>query len=461
MTTHALATAAIPFRSDRADRVNTCLAGFGNPAANEVKTKLDQTGVIHFVSLSVVETSEPKSFILIDLSADADDDDVALETLAGAMAAEFAAILRAASLFPPPDLGKWLRSHRLRLGPALWATSGLAFDGSPGMSVKRIIREDALVNRIESDIVKQTESDTGLVRGRESEAEMLDRIRTALWHDGRKWAFTPSPSPILDPAPGPKSPSDWIRSGWALVRASLVWAVPVFPALFVALTLLQPRGGWAARLALSFIGAPILLITAAALAAGLFALALRKREQSDPAPDIRPDARALEEVLRTENATSQNILMTTSAMKPGLLRRACLRLAFWIIRTFLPLAAAPGWLGSLDDVHFARWVLLPGTGLLAFRSHYDGSWLSYLDDFVTRAPQGVTAIWSNTQGFPSTRWLVQDGARDGPRFLQWARAQTRPAPFWYSAYPHLSMSRIRLHARIVRAAATGTTGVWR
>ena len=221
---------------------------------------------------------------------------------------------------------------------------------------------------------------------------------------------------------------------------------------------LRPPGDLAARITGSLIDAIALVAAAIVLAVGAFAIVLRQREQMDPSPDAGPDVRALEQVLKTENAVLQNILMTTSVMKRGLFRRGCLSLAFLVIRTLLPLAWAPGRLGDLDDIHFARWVLLPGAEILVFRSHYDGSWLRYLHDFVEQAPQGVTLVWSNTAGFPRSRWLVLDGAADGPRFLQWARVQTMPAPFWYAAYPDLSMVRIRLNASIARAIATGTAG---
>ena len=51
---------------------------------------------------------------------------------------------------------------------------------------------------------------------------------------------------------------------------------------------------------------------------------------------------------------------------------------------------------------------------LVFFSNYDGSWESYLEDFITKAHKGQTAAWSNGRGFPPTRYLINGGAEDDP-----------------------------------------------
>ena len=83
-----------------------------------------------------------------------------------------------------------------------------------------------------------------------------------------------------------------------------------------------------------------------------------------------------------------------------------------------------------------------------FLSNYDGSWQSYLEDFIARAHAGLTGIWSNTQDFPKTSNLLVGGAKDGPRFKRWARRQQQPTRFWYSAYPQLTTTQIRTNAAI-------------
>ena len=63
----------------------------------------------------------------------------------------------------------------------------------------------------------------------------------------------------------------------------------------------------------------------------------------------------------------------------------------------------------------ARWWRLPDTRKVAFFANFDGSWESYLEDSITRAHPGQSATWSNWEGFPPTRFLIYDGARDGDR----------------------------------------------
>ena len=107
----------------------------------------------------------------------------------------------------------------------------------------------------------------------------------------------------------------------------------------------------------------------------------------------------------------------------------------------------PGYLDTINTIHFARWVLLPGANRLMFFSNYGGSWESYLEDFIAKAASGLTGVWSNTEGYPRTRWLFLDGARDGDRFKRWARRQQVPTLFWYSAYPDLNTARIRINSQ--------------
>ena len=100
-----------------------------------------------------------------------------------------------------------------------------------------------------------------------------------------------------------------------------------------------------------------------------------------------------------------------------------------------------GQLGGIPTIHFARWVILDDRNVV-FLSNYDGSWSSYLGDFVDRASLGLTAIWGNTKGFPRPRLLMFGGARDEQRFKSFARRAQVPSLAWYRAYPELSIPNI-------------------
>lgn len=114
----------------------------------------------------------------------------------------------------------------------------------------------------------------------------------------------------------------------------------------------------------------------------------------------------------------------------------------------------PGHLGDICTIHFARWVNIPGTRDLLFFSNYGGSWESYLEDFITKAYQGLTGVWSITIGFPKTTNLFLAGATDGERFKRYARQSMVHTPFWYCAYPGLTTANIRTNALIRRGLAS-------
>ena len=88
-------------------------------------------------------------------------------------------------------------------------------------------------------------------------------------------------------------------------------------------------------------------------------------------------------------------------------------------------------LDQMTTVHFARWTLL-GRQVL-FCGSYDGDYSSYLGDFSDQA-WGVNLVWSNTFGFPATRFLIRDGGSDLEGFEAHALTHYSPAPVFYSAY---------------------------
>ena len=180
------------------------------------------------------------------------------------------------------------------------------------------------------------------------------------------------------------------------------------------------------------------------------AFLLRQKETNDPFDDLDPIPETVEAILERENHCAQNHMVNVSTIKPGFLRLGItLPLALYIVGSSIGARLyKQGFLSDIGTIHCAQWVRLPGTNKLLFFSNYDGSWQSYLEDFITKANVGLTAIWSNTTNFPRTRWLFLDGATDGDRFKRWARRQQIPTPFWYSAYPDLTTSRIRTNALV-------------
>ena len=131
-----------------------------------------------------------------------------------------------------------------------------------------------------------------------------------------------------------------------------------------------------------------------------------------------------------------------SIVKPGRLRRLVLLVVVLYARFRTAYIDTRGTLVGIPSIHFAHWNLIDGGRRLLFLSNYDGTWESYLGEFVDRAAGGLTAVWSNTLGFPPSRFLALDGARDEQRFKAWVRSQQVPTDVWYAAYPRLSVLNV-------------------
>jgi Dyp-type peroxidase family len=188
----------------------------------------------------------------------------------------------------------------------------------------------------------------------------------------------------------------------------------------------------------------------------------RRLERSDPQfqPTYTADAHAQFRVASAdENIFLQNQLTHLVPIKPGALRWLLIRVVFFALQVLATNRFNKGKLGGIPSIHFARWVLIPQRGVLFF-SNFDSSWQSYLGDFIDQASSGLTAVWSNTVGYPRTTNLLEAGSRDAARFLAWTRHHQLPTQVWYAAYPGLSIVNVNYNTEIHRGlAAQGRTQV--
>jgi deferrochelatase/peroxidase EfeB len=474
---HAFVTIAIPFGAARADAVEAVLAEMGDPACeDDVRQRLEKVQIVHFMSASVVrDTGAARAHLVLELTADGGE----AEAIGAVAAALHPWLSRAVAAAVPgaatgaADLARYLARYDRRLGQgwlAAWGLGaravGLPFCGTPGMTVRRIRREAALAGRV-------GKMDSVLF-GNRAPLQKLQEVRHRLWaEDAAKWAFVAEPAPMLEPAPQPPaigqldpvlaSASNVLAAGMALL--SLLW-----PFLALVLLLLWAVLGWVPAMMLTNIGwvaaawivigliAALVLTASLGLAAAAIIVAyLRYLERTDPVEDRTPDAAKVASLMAKESIFAQNLLPTISTLKPGRLRRLALRFAFRLIAQHNPQVSRPGFLGKMGMIHFARWVVLPGTNKLLFWSNHDGSWASYVETFIQQEGDGVNSIWSNTQGFPRTQVLFDLGAHDGDRLRRWARRQQYRVAFWYTAYPDLTLERIRLNAAIRQGIASAVT----
>jgi hypothetical protein len=204
----------------------------------------------------------------------------------------------------------------------------------------------------------------------------------------------------------------------------------------------------------------LLAIPILAVALALFPLLLigavvyRWTERREPVREY-PVA-GFDEAARKENRPgyAQNHFSSIAPLKTGPVRWATLRLAMGAIDILARLYFTRGKLGEIPSIHFAHWTLVDQGSSLAFFSNYGGTWESYLDDFVQKAANGLTAVWSHCQGFPASRWLVGKGARNERAFKRYARDSQAAEAVWFSAYPGLTMRRI-LNNRAVMESLSG------
>jgi deferrochelatase/peroxidase EfeB len=478
--THSFVTIAIPFDVGLSDAVEAYLEKLGTPLLDDHVTSalalrsrpgpgksalhenLDKTQVIHFMSITVVRGDDPRepstpdsSFIIIEASVDGGMDR-AVDTIAEVMAPEFHALLEKAKVAEPGmRLPDFFRNYRHDTGQGWFPTRrlrpGLNYDGTPGMTVRRIRQEAELAEQI-ADMLRDRASGG-------SALSVLEGVRSRLWIEGEKWAFVAEPAPCLQP-------NRFGRWGvaWGAIKSAtsnLLWPfllVLIAPTVVFLVSFAVPtlRVGWYEVFLMAALATTVLLSIAVLAAAAGYAW-LRHREKTDVCDDMAPSAKHVEKLMSRETFGAQNHLAASSIVKPGWFRRLTLRVGLWAVGFNAAYWSRPSFLGPTAVIHFARWILLPGTNKLLFMSNYDGAWETYLEDFIQNSHEGVTGIWSNTLGYPRTESLFWKGATDGDRFKWWARRQQHPSWFWYVAYPKLSMARIRTNAAIRQGIATART----
>ncbi|WP_293676085.1 hypothetical protein [uncultured Phenylobacterium sp.] len=463
---HAMVSIAAPIVAARIPEALALIESMGNPATDEIAValaRLDGDEGVHFMSLHAIGPDAPggsRGHLLLEFSADGDPD-AAIARIAARIGPQLVAVFACAQDWSGGSLEAYLKAHKVRVGQGWFGEAGLAFDGTPGMSVGRIHREAALADFLAHAVGDDRTQDLAAL-------SRLEAARAVVRGDVRfAWALeTPAPLPV-QPKP---STLGLVASLAASFVTTYLWplAVPLLIvaglglfhaarwALSVELTAdVVVRGLWAAIMWVVIVA----VLTGLAVVAGLAALylSLRKQEATDWTSDAAPKREVLREILRHENRGAQNHMISVTLQKPGFTRTMTLRLAFWIILGLASRRFKPGFLGEIGTIHFARWVTLPGTRQVVFLSNYGGSWESYLEDFITRAHNGLTAVWSNTVGFPRAENLFQKGATDGERFKRYARQSMAPTPFWYSAYRTLSTANIRTNAAIRVGLAAAMT----
>jgi len=192
----------------------------------------------------------------------------------------------------------------------------------------------------------------------------------------------------------------------------------------------------------------IILLPLLLVALPVWLVLVRTHELRDVPSNAKPDERRAQQLAALEDHVAQNQFSAVGYVKPGMLRRMTLSSILWVVDYATRHVFNRGRLAGVKTIHFARWVFLDDKRRLLFVSNYDGSLESYMDDFIDKVAWGLNAVFSNGVGYPSTRWLVLDGARREQEFKSYLRVHQQPTELWYSAYSQLTAENIANNAAI-------------
>lgn len=176
----------------------------------------------------------------------------------------------------------------------------------------------------------------------------------------------------------------------------------------------------------------------------------RERETSEEARKkvMREADRRMPTIFYEEDRQTQNALTHLVPVKPDKQRQFVLSVMLLAVKVLAATLYVQGKLGPIDSIHCARWIKIDGGKRLLFFSNYDGSWESYLGEFVDKLAFWLTAVWSSTEGFPTTKNMFESGAEDEEWFKRWTRSHQLYTHVWYAAYPNLSVQNVIANARL-------------
>jgi len=396
----------VTIRPQEVDNLGTLLKKIGDTVGtNECPIPFDELETVHFMRWIILE-ADPERPLPASLVLSTNYDEPLtglLEDLVRVVGDTLHEIYRHCEGYTGPDqLIPYLRKHQVPYAAF--------YVGTAGRSV-RLIKEEATLRHAILEFLDDPAAREG--------APTIIRNRIIQFVQNRPdlmWACSPP-----------------TRLAWYIFNYSLpVLILLAFLTAFVLTPLLFDIPWWVL---------PGLTFLAIAVPVAVLALLTAAQERLDAVDAIRNPLAKVKKLAEREDRLVQNQLSHLVYIKPQWFRF----LALWVVLRSINVLARylyiRGSLGGIPTIHFARWVIIDGRRLLFF-SNYDGSWVNYLGDFIDKAAQGLTAIWSNTDGCPKAKGLVSAGAKDEQRFKSWTRDHQVFTDVWYSAYRDLTVDNI-------------------
>jgi hypothetical protein len=204
----------------------------------------------------------------------------------------------------------------------------------------------------------------------------------------------------------------------------------------------------AAAGAVLVVGGVCLLTTPLIVLIPLFLFRLRQLERSDPVIVPRPSDERVRTLGAIEDYDLVNQFSALGSAKPGLFRKATMTVLLYFLNFANWALYSRGHLARIGTIHFAHWIAIDDRRRLFFVSNYDRSLATYADDFVNKVAFGINLVFSNGIGFPRTRFLILDGAKNERNYQLFLRRHQIPTQVWYNAYPGLTVFDVNRNALI-------------
>lgn len=410
-------TIIVPIVPERLDALSALLHEIGNNISTTQTIRFRDLGMLHFASIVIFEADGP--ILVFEASVDGDVNDF-LDECTRSFPVGLHAIYQCCSGYASvqPDRDYLARFLRTNLVPTF-----TFYAGAPLKTVVATRQEAQLHDRL------QPYFDT--LQGQGFMAQ-------GLYKRALDFAFNQPQLTFVRKVPE-ITVGEWLIQNGAHVALAT--------AVLLLLTALVLFGVKAVVVFFLYVVVLVLVILIP------FTAILRYHEKRDLESSVTPDTHHARAVARKEDHKVQNHLASITTIKKEWFRLWTLKAVLTVINAAARFYFNRGNLGGIPSIHFARWVIWQDKYLI-FLSNFDGSWEHYLGEFIDQAQRGLTAVWSNTIGFPRTKYLAWGGAVHEQKFKAYARNSQVYSHVWYNANPDLSVVNVWKNDFIRRRIST-------
>ena len=97
---------------------------------------------------------------------------------------------------------------------------------------------------------------------------------------------------------------------------------------------------------------------------------------------------------------------------------------------------------AMGNLHDMRVVFFDNDTRMLFATVFDGTWDNYIDDFASKMPDQLDALFTEVEGYP--------GIHD-PHVKDYIRKYQIEADEFYSAYPNATVKQLKKGQRVLQA----------